>query len=428
MDDKTKRRLAEGFSPEQLGAALRGGEGSEALMDAIGVVETAYQSAIHQKRAEEVAQTELVSKQLFGDVNKLWRQGKPTGTASLLANLNLLEAMGADWTMIAQTGDWHEFYRLIHSDQRMIRIVNSKTENNTYGGGDAAHQTLQELVLLWTAARLGRNPSMFRMSSDFQRQLLATEHEKAVVSDLHLPLPALVLELEPGIELENRHTGLHPLQALGITETRRDDKRILTWSAYCGAKRTSKSAFDDNYQCGTIMLDGGEGRIWTYTAAREAHELEEGPVSAKTFEHLRESRGGAVDGEEHNVPDMMRALDRLVINAVLYMSQENPSIQRASNRKPVTKAELVEAPKRTKVRVGRRNKRSKTRGHAYLLGAGEGTVRVAYKTLVRGHWRHQPYGKGRLLRRTIWIKPHVRHKDAPGEAAAHEYSAQEGKT
>ena len=389
-----------------------------------------------RQSAENIAQSDFFAKKLFGEVNKLWRQGKPTSTASLLANLNLLSAVGASETDLRKLGeisDIEDFMRFTTEDQPIIgQMLGEKARQNSKGmdRGSQQHQAQQEVILMWTVARLGRNPSLFRTSADFQRQLLATEHEKAVVSDLHMPLPALVLELEPGIELENRYTGLHPLQAIGLMESQRGHQRFLTWVAYCGAKKTSTNAFDDNYQSGSIGLCFEPDTIYTFEQAREQHlqERAEGVLQGRAFDDFTASRGGAIDGEELSVPDMMRALERLIINSVLYLSQERPSIQHASNRKPLTKAELIAAPARTKVRVSKRKKLGKTRPRTFLLGEGEGTVRVAYKTLVRGHWRHQPYGRGRLLRRTIWIKPHVRHKDAPGEAAAHEYSAQEGKT
>jgi hypothetical protein len=34
--------------------------------------------------------------------------------------------------------------------------------------------------------------------------------------------------------------------------------------------------------------------------------------------------------------------------------------------------------------------------------------------VVRGHWRQQPYGPQRTLRRPVWINPHVKGPaDAP---------------
>lgn len=49
---------------------------------------------------------------------------------------------------------------------------------------------------------------------------------------------------------------------------------------------------------------------------------------------------------------------------------------------------------------------------------GTGTGRkLTKRVLVNGHWRNQPYGKGRALRRLIWIAPYVKGPD-DGEWAA----------
>jgi len=43
---------------------------------------------------------------------------------------------------------------------------------------------------------------------------------------------------------------------------------------------------------------------------------------------------------------------------------------------------------------------------------GEGSARAHWR---RGHWRNQPYGEGRKLRKPVWIKPVIVNSDAFGE-------------
>jgi hypothetical protein len=356
----------------------------------------------------------------YAEVAKLHRQGKPTGTAALLANLNAMDAFGIDWERLK--GNDAAFREELIKQPKLSRYMEQKVGWNMQGHGttNGMHQLKQEQILIRAVSVLGKNPSVFRMSADFVRQMLATEHEKAVVTNLRLPLPALILELEPCIELLNLSTGLHPLQCVALHELEfAEGERIVNWVAQCGPKAGSDNPLDDNYQCSSVMLDFADGTLHTAEQALERVRIEY-PDNHRNRERYKEL-GGTVDGEKIAISPMMRLMDRLTINTILYLSQENPSIRRASNNKSVGKKELVEAPKHTKVRVSR-NKAPKTRRHVYLLGSDEGRVRVAYKTLVRGHWRQQPYGKGRLLRRTIWIKPHERNKDAPGEAAAHVYT------
>lgn len=46
--------------------------------------------------------------------------------------------------------------------------------------------------------------------------------------------------------------------------------------------------------------------------------------------------------------------------------------------------------------------------------------KLSYRTLVRGHWREQVHGEGRLQRKRLWIEPHIRGSEGP--VVSHNYS------
>lgn len=47
---------------------------------------------------------------------------------------------------------------------------------------------------------------------------------------------------------------------------------------------------------------------------------------------------------------------------------------------------------------------------------------LTYKTLVRGHWRNQPWGPGREFRRMVWIEPHTRGPGFADQVVSHTYN------
>lgn len=51
------------------------------------------------------------------------------------------------------------------------------------------------------------------------------------------------------------------------------------------------------------------------------------------------------------------------------------------------------------------------RGSSPSQGDGSGEGRYHHRWIVSGHWRSQPYGPGRSLRRPVWVRPHVKGPD-----------------
>jgi len=142
----------------------------------------------------------------------------------------------------------------------------------------------------------------------------------------------------------------------------------------------------------------------------------------KLGEAIAVSRGAVSERWKRPADASYGPISWLTANLAMYLSMDRPSIRRASNNKPVQKSQVVIAPPFTTVTLRTRSKaRSKLRVHKYRLGEDEGRVTVSWKTMVRGHWKRQAYGARGVLRKTIWVRPYVRHMDADGQAASHVY-------
>lgn len=99
---------------------------------------------------------------------------------------------------------------------------------------------------------------------------------------------------------------------------------------------------------------------------------------------------------------------RLVVNTCLYMSSQEAELREV---KPAVGAKR--SPKKVrKILRGR---------HPFILvgesvphcGRGaDSTYRLGVRFIVRGHWRNQPWGPRKALRRWKWIRPHWKGPDA----------------
>lgn len=110
-------------------------------------------------------------------------------------------------------------------------------------------------------------------------------------------------------------------------------------------------------------------------------------------------------------------IDRLILNACAVMTGDPDQVKPIGKRPPGTPPPRMAADGswstggryelRRDVRVDCRQA-----VHDYLTGARHAAPAVRY--LVRGHWRQQPHGTGRALRRAQWIEPFWKGmQDAP---------------
>lgn len=125
------------------------------------------------------------------------------------------------------------------------------------------------------------------------------------------------------------------------------------------------------------------------------------------------------------------AFAQFVLNLCLYI-ESTPSSVRLSTQPDIDRLSSGPLAKRTKTKERiARLKRTQAfevgndvvidpKLEEALFGEGRRTWSLNYRTLVRGHWRNQAHGEGRLQRKMLWIEPHIRGSDGP--LMTHNYS------
>lgn len=124
-----------------------------------------------------------------------------------------------------------------------------------------------------------------------------------------------------------------------------------------------------------------------------------------------------VGGVRYENGDAGACFARLAVGVCLYLSSPNPDVRLASGARGAGAWEEAVTASRTTVRVHQKA------GARMLWDVGSRIPRLraaSLDVLVRGHWRRQVHGKGRALRKVIWVEPHVRlPTGAP--VAGHDY-------
>lgn len=96
--------------------------------------------------------------------------------------------------------------------------------------------------------------------------------------------------------------------------------------------------------------------------------------------------------------------DRSLLAAVALLSRQE-------NIAEVSTVVPDRAERRRAARSGRDAAVRVVRLHPRHTAHGAGSGAMTVRTIVRGHWRNQPYGPGRAERRPVWIAPHLRGPD-----------------
>ena len=122
---------------------------------------------------------------------------------------------------------------------------------------------------------------------------------------------------------------------------------------------------------------------------------------------------------------------RIVLNAILYLSSDQPELFAVKSPRAELEARaamILSAPKRKKAKKGAVQHSvldySEVGGSVSHIivqqtavegcepdGNAGSRSKSLYKFMVRGHWRHQPYGPGLSERKLIWIKPFYKGED-----------------
>jgi hypothetical protein len=234
-----------------------------------------------------------------------------------------------------------------------------------------------------------------QLAHTFAAGLMATNISKEIADEIRLPFPAILLEVPSGLlDLETETGALLPITRILITRMPNTRIQGIGW-AYIALTPTPLTFW--RFGCKTEdML--GIGDWETHKTANPEFNPFSQPITD------RDERLGNLIG-------------RLILNVCLAMADP-------ANVKPIGPGHKAHAqahhrrqpgpPVIRNFQVGKPLKHDFRRlVTAYLHGERE-YRELSVQTLVAGHWKRQPYGEARALRKTIWIVPYWRGpEDAP---------------
>ena len=145
-----------------------------------------------------------------------------------------------------------------------------------------------------------------------------------------------------------------------------------------------------------------------------------GSASTSDMAEMVASRNGG------NWSELLSVSMRRALGVSLYLTTEKAEV--AIGNKPLRTREgtIILPPIRSKQGMrARQQERRAIKQRIVVAGKSLPPLKAHANTIVRGHFRRQPYGPGRSLRKTIWIQPHVRFKDESFPTLGREIEAQE---
>lgn len=241
----------------------------------------------------------------------------------------------------------------------------------------------------WSALRAWRRGgfNVFVLTPELCAALLLTDVSKEQAADARVPYSAFALDLPLGFF----NSGDSPIRGL---------------IAYTGEAISGQPFINDALSMRLIDREGVERDCWMGT--------------------LAECHSGVSDIYHEGDDEAIVVASRMLVNFLLWLNNSKPAIERRASGsqksgrrdadRPGPKAWVFGTPTKLQphlVEAGRAIARGERAGASFSL---------RYRFLVRGHWRNQPHGPGRVDRRKTWIEPHWKGPDG-AEAWAHIYKA-----
>lgn len=302
---------------------------------------------------------------------------------------------------------------------------------------------LQSVMMAWVCQKLrsiSATSNWFRPTEALTYKLLATDLKGAVVGDLKMPMDAFYIELPPGVFYnEDPTTGWHEVRSLIVVKGRITERTIevarkygdldantvhvgdrLIIEAYAEPNHNSTSPFDDSWLFNIYQIEGAESSIDEVIERSGKNEaaLQRGKLGERIIDGL----------------EIRSMLLKFALNLCVYLGSEKATV------KHLHAEEIERLHKGKKFKNLRQNVQQKIRDlqndKIFVVGTEvavdlelkemvrtEGTsgFKLAYRTLVRGHYRNQAHGPQRTLRTRKWIEPHVRGADLPTKTVGHTY-------
>jgi hypothetical protein len=271
----------------------------------------------------------------------------------------------------------------------------------------------------------------YRVSPGLSDQLSNTVLKGLRCEDLRLPYKAISIEapIRPEFQIWNNASGWHPFEGAYLME----DPYSTTGSGKSFTNTDDMQETIEPIRSIAVMLTGHslEGKhlmddaVFTFAVTLPDGELLDDQIEKIEDMLVR----------ERNDTDW-RGILRWLINVIIYSTWSDcerehvwvdPNAKklwnrlqkaRGSRRKKITQ-QLKGLDQSKVIKLGGSIKVNRSVDSDYFSTRTGKTVAVHHQ--VSGHWRKQPHGKGRTMRKLIWIEPYWKGpEDAPIKQAVHE--------
>lgn len=298
------------------------------------------------------------------------------------------------------------------------------------------HTALYPVWSYMQGIRFG-SPNVFSVRDSLVEKLMNTDIDNVHGEDIRLPLPCIYVSMpfgEKTLLMRNEDTGMHEVSLVSIAEGEREGERALFCVFYGEPRADGSSTTDDHVYSFSFGLppDGSLRQLLDRRAAEDAQRLRDDGIEITVQRDMLRFYDESFDFE-----DALALLRRFVINFCLYLSSPGADIEPTKSGQGQWESVREEPQqRRTSVRVShgkkRRSSKKRAEGSADLIyttwDVGRNVTRLqrtlsATDILVRGHFRRQAHGAGRLLRKVIWIEPHIRLATGE-EPQGHEYKVE----
>lgn len=276
------------------------------------------------------------------------------------------------------------------------------------------------LINLWSfeCHRLA-GERVYELSIGLGERLLHTELRGLDTDDLRLPYRSIYIVVPPelGLLLMNERSGEHHLEGVYITEYEYNGMRkwkLLFWGP---PNERAEHEHDDTLFHFGVDLPAGLS-------------LDEALDRSELFKR-QDGRHGTEVARKYYI-DQWRKLFTLVMNTVVYCTWPDAELRQVQNNEFTklqeqmkkhpkgshkyerTREKLKATPQQRRILLGPTSKPLGFLCDGEKIGILHGPLTV--RTMVAGHWKRQPYGEGRALRKWIHIEPFWRGPETAPES------------
>jgi len=299
------------------------------------------------------------------------------------------------------------------------------------------------------------NANWVKLTEGLMLGLLLTDLKRTTGNDIYMPINSFVIEIpEKTMYIYDKITGWHETKYIIVTrgESPHFGEGLFIY-AYSQANENSVHILDDHAEYFPLDISEPNSSLKDVIEVYEELMKEEaGQIRRTTHGRVilasRDETLGRIFGEEYRGGEFRERLLRIVVNTILYINSESAVVESAHQGEIDEIKKTIRQKKRRRASPQARQKLKQLEEDPYYILGTDITItprqirdyeeaeeeelmakrtgrKLTRPTLTRGHWRHQPHGKGRKLRKLIWIKPFIRGKELGGPVVAHRYRFKE---